>query len=51
VANAITIYNYERPHSSIDMLTPFQAHTSSGELKKHWKSYWPVNKEKEVAMT
>jgi putative transposase len=51
VTNAITIYNYERPHSSIDMLTPFQAHTSSGELKKHWKNYWLINREKEAAMT
>jgi putative transposase len=51
VKNAILIYNHERPHSSIDMLTPFQAHALSGELKKHWKNYYQINKQKEVAMT
>lgn len=49
VKRAISIYNYERPHSSIDMLTPFQAHSMHGELKKHWKNYY--QKEKEVVMT
>jgi transposase InsO family protein len=50
VKNAINLYNYERLHSSVDMLTPFQAHTMTGELKKHWKNYHAI-KEKEVAMT
>jgi putative transposase len=50
VENAIHLYNYERLHSSVDMLTPFQAHTMTGELKKHWKTYYTI-KEKEVAMT
>ena len=50
VKNAIAIYNQERPHSSIDMLTPFQAHAISGELKKHWKNYYQTYKEREVAM-
>ncbi|MEO6849129.1 MAG: IS3 family transposase [Mucilaginibacter sp.] len=40
VKNAVDIYNHERPHSSVDMLTPFQAHSLSGELKKHWKNYY-----------
>jgi transposase InsO family protein len=40
VKNAIMIYNHERPHSSIDMLTPFQAHSLNGELKRHWKNYY-----------
>lgn len=48
VKNAINIYNNERCHSSIDMLTPVQAHMATGELKRHWKSYY--YKKKEVTM-
>jgi putative transposase len=48
VSNAIAIYNHERPHSSIDMLTPAQAHTLSGVLKKHWKNYYLINKERRL---
>ena len=39
VRKAVRFYNGERPHSSIDMLTPNQAHQMEGELKKHWHSY------------
>ena len=35
----IRIYNTERLHSSIEMLTPDQAHSCSGKLKRLWKSY------------
>ena len=49
VKEAISIYNHERPHSSIDMLTPVNAHAKNGELKKHWKNYYP-NKGKEMLM-
>lgn len=45
VADAIKVYNYERLHSSINMLTPYQAHTMNGKLKHHWKNYY---KRKEV---
>jgi transposase InsO family protein len=40
VATAIDIYNRHRPHSSVDMLTPEQAHTRSGEIRRRWKSYY-----------
>jgi transposase InsO family protein len=40
VYRIISIYNNDRPHSSLDMLTPNQAHCQSGKLKKHWKNYW-----------
>jgi transposase InsO family protein len=40
VATAIGIYNRLRPHSSIDMLTPEQAHGQSGEIRRRWKSYY-----------
>lgn len=35
---AILIYNEERPHRSVDMLTPAQAHKKSGPLKRRWRS-------------
>lgn len=45
VAFAIATYNHQRPHSSVDMLTPFKAHQTSGPLKKHWKTYYKKRKE------
>ncbi|MCC6253123.1 MAG: IS3 family transposase [Bacteroidia bacterium] len=48
IAAAISIYNYQRPHSSIDMLTPIEAHLKEGELKRRWKNYY--SKKKEVVM-
>ncbi len=50
VATAIKTYNYERLHSSIDMLTPFEAHNLTGDLKRHWKNYYSSN-QKEIVMT
>lgn len=49
VREAVYIYNNERIHSSLNMLTPVQAQLKDGELKKHWKSYY--KNKKEVAMT
>jgi putative transposase len=49
IAAAISVYNHIRPHSSIDMLTPVEAHLREGELKRRWKNYY--SKRKEVAMT
>jgi putative transposase len=49
VGKAIELYNNERRHSSIDMLTPAQAHTRTGELKRHWKNYY-TPKQKEAPM-
>lgn len=51
VAVAITLYNHQRPHSSINMLTPSEAHTLCGPLKRQWKNYYHLKKQKEVAMT
>lgn len=39
VDRAVNLYNHLRPHLSCDMLTPAEAHTKEGELKRHWKSY------------
>jgi len=38
VMQAVRTYNYLRPHSSIDMLTPAMAHRKKGRLKRHWKA-------------
>ncbi len=35
----IKFYNEKRPHRSVEWLTPNQAHSYSGELKRLWKSY------------
>lgn len=51
ISIAISIYNHQRPHSSIDLLTPVEAHLREGELKRRWKNYYSPKKEKEVAMT
>jgi len=40
VKEVINIYNTERPHSSIEMLTPDQAHQMTGALKRLWKTYY-----------
>jgi transposase InsO family protein len=40
IDTAVNIYNHLRPHSSVDNLTPAEAHTRSGELKRHWKNYF-----------
>ena len=39
VHDIIGIYNTLRPHSSIEMLTPDQAHQKTGTLKRLWKTY------------
>ncbi len=40
VKEAIANYNEVRPHASCDYLTPTQAHSSKGQLKKRWKNYY-----------
>ena len=37
---SIKKYNNLRPHLSCNMKTPFEAHISSGKLKKQWKNYY-----------
>ena len=39
VARAVAFYNNDRPHMSIDMMTPAEASLCEGEIKKHWISY------------
>lgn len=45
IERIIFLYNNDRLHSSIDMLTPNEAHTKQGELKKHWKNYYKQPKQ------
>lgn len=35
----VAIYNQRRPHSSLNYLTPDQAHQLQGTIPKRWKSY------------
>lgn len=47
MAEMIQNYNELRPHASLDYLTPNQAHTKQGELKKRWqKPDWSKPKKK-----
>ncbi|MCH2449339.1 MAG: IS3 family transposase [Gracilimonas sp.] len=36
----IEFYNQLRPHSSIERLTPEQAHSKTGPLQRKWKNYY-----------
>lgn len=40
VPSVIHIYNSERPHLSLDMLTPNVAHQMNEKVKKRWKNYY-----------
>ena len=40
IGRIIEIYNTKRPHSSLDMMKPEEAHKMEGDLKKHWKNYY-----------
>lgn len=39
VEKAVLFYNTERPHMSINMMTPQEAATHTGEIMKGWTSY------------
>lgn len=47
IAIAISTYNHLRPHGSVEMLTPMEAHLLSRPLKRTWKNYY---KRKEVSI-
>jgi transposase InsO family protein len=50
VAKAVTTYNYLRPHTSIDMLTPAMAHSKVNHLKRRWKGFYQRKLDTEVIM-
>lgn len=43
VKQAVSTYNHLRPHLSIDMLTPAEAHAATGPLQRRWKNYYSAN--------
>jgi putative transposase len=48
IAQAISIYNYQRLHLSIDMLTPAQAHHLKGDIKRNWRTYYKKREEAQL---
>jgi transposase InsO family protein len=44
-------YNRLRPHYSIEMLTPEQAHQTTGKLKRMWKTYDHKRLKQEMSKT
>lgn len=48
--NVMQFYNTQRPHMSIDMMTPQQAALCDGEINKCWRSYREEAIKKEEAM-
>jgi transposase InsO family protein len=44
ISKIVKFYNEQRPHRSIEMLTPSQAFTMTGELKRLWRSYQKTSK-------
>lgn len=49
IAKAITIYNYLRPHNSINNLKPVDAHLITGQIPKKWTNYYQKRKQKNEA--
>ena len=45
IKKIIDFYNQQRPHRSINWLTPSAAHLRMGEIKRVWKSYYKINNE------
>ena len=45
LAKVIDIYNNERPHDSLNMMTPQEAYSCNGPIKRTWKTYYKNRKE------
>lgn len=43
IQKAVMIYNTKRPHLSIGLLTPQQAHITNETVKKLWRNYRKIN--------
>lgn len=50
VSGSIKKYNELRPHDSLDLMTPMDAHELTGPITKKWKTYSKNKKQKEVIM-
>ncbi len=44
ISAVIEVYNRKRPHLSNGYLTPSQAHTKTGPMKRRWKTYYKKKK-------
>lgn len=40
ISQIIKTYNIKRPHLSVNMMTPEEAHLQDGEIKRLWKNYY-----------
>ena len=50
ISKIIDFYNNQRPHRSIEMLTPSEAYQREGTLKRMWKTYYhPTEKKEQLA--
>lgn len=49
IDEAVSIYNHQRPHLSIDLLTPAEAHTRTGTLRRQWKNYFSTTTSEPIA--
>jgi transposase InsO family protein len=49
LSKIIYTYNEVRPHASLDYLTPSQAESENGHLKKRWKRYSKTNEKSQLA--
>lgn len=47
ISKIIDFYNNQRPHRSIEMLTPSEAYKREGKLKRMWKTYYHSTEKKE----
>ena len=43
---AVWYYNFFRPHTSLNYLTPNQASKMEGQFKKRWKNYAAIKRKK-----
>ena len=50
VTQAVNIYNYFRPHSSISMLTPALVHGRAIKVKRCWKNYYRTIKQNKAGI-
>lgn len=46
----IHTYNHERPHESIDYMTPVEARRTSGPINKRWKNYWRLRQQRNTTV-
>lgn len=49
IDEAVSTYNHVRPHFSVNLLTPAQAHARTGTLKRLWKNYFSTRPNAQAA--